>query len=108
MKTIFTNQEILLMPGSSFFNREWCEKDGQQQTKKLSQKEKLIQLCWDGALPSLLPEICETAANNQSLTLWELSETDRLLDLRLGELNDNLNDEWSINPYIFMEFAMQN
>lgn len=108
MKTIFTNQEILLLPGSSFFNRECCEKDEQPNTKQLSQKEKVINLCWNGILPELLPEIAETDAKEKALTLWEVNETDCLLDLRLGEANNNLSDAWSINPYIFLEFAEMN
>ena len=108
MKNKYTNQEILLMPGTSFFRRDWCEKDNNNHAKQLSQKEQLIQLCWNGVLPAILPEICETTESNKPLSLWEINETDNLLDIRLGEFNESMNDEWSINPYVFLELAELN
>ena len=108
MKQITTSQEILLVPGTSFFKRDWCEKETSQHSKKLSQKEQLIQLCWNGVLPELLPEICETTQQQKRLTLWEINESERLLDLRLGEFNDSLNDGWSINPYVCIVMAGMN
>jgi len=61
MKQNNHNQEILLNSHCSFFKREYAEKlDGKQQ-KKLSQKEKIAELCWNGLLPSILPEISEAA-----------------------------------------------
>ena len=108
MKNSTTYQEILLLPATSFFNKDWCEKSNPENSKKLSQKEQLIQLCWNGVLPELLPEICETTNEAKPLTLWEINETDKLLDLRLGELNELMNNEWSINPYVFMAMATLN
>ena len=105
MKKINTSQEILLMPGASFFKRDWCEKHSNPDKKQLSQKEQLIELCWNGVLPGLLPEISETNDNDKPLTIWEINETDNLLDLRLGDSDQSLNDEWSINPYVFLELA---
>ena len=96
------------MPGASFFKKDWCEKESKKGDKKLSQKEQLIELCWNGVLPGILPEITETSFNDQPLTLWEINETDNLLDLRFGESNQSMNDEWSINPYIFLELAELN
>lgn len=108
MKKLNTSQEILLMQGASFFKKDWCEKHSNTDKKKLSQKEQLIELCWNGVLPGILPEITETNRNDQPLTLWEINETDNLLDLRFGEANQSMNDEWSINPYIFLELAELN
>jgi hypothetical protein len=102
------NQEILLVPASSFFKKDWLEKNNNGQTKHLSQKEQLIQLCWNGVLPCLLPEICEMAQNRKPLTLWEINETGNMLDLRMGETNQPANDEWSINPYVYLELAELN
>lgn len=100
MKKIYINQEIILRPGSSIFNKEWCENDTGSDSKKLSQKEQLVQLCWNGMLPTLLPEICELNNEGKQLTLWEINETQHLLDLRMGETDQFINDEWSINPYV--------
>ncbi len=108
MKNITTNQEILLLPGTSFFKRDWCEKDNSTHSKRLSQKEQLIQLCWNGMLQEMLPEINETTPAQKPLTIWEINETSNLLDLRLGEFNELMNDDWSINPYVFMAMAEMN
>ncbi len=102
MKNKISNQEILLMQDTSFFKHDWCEKATNARTKKLSQKDLVIQLCWDGMLPQLLPEINETLNGEKPLTLWELTETGNMLDLRLGDFNQSMNDEWSINPYVCM------
>ncbi|MEO7263878.1 MAG: hypothetical protein ABIW38_03145 [Ferruginibacter sp.] len=108
MKQIYINQEILLRPGSSIFNKEWCENDTASDSKKLSQKEQVKQLCWNGMLPAMLPEICELNNEGKQLTLWEINETHNLLDLRMGELDQFMNDEWSINPYVIAALASLN
>lgn len=108
MKKIITNLEILLETGSSFFKRDWCELSGNTNDKKLSQKEQLIKLCWNGMLKEMIPEICETEPGKKPLTLWEINESGNLLDLRFGDFDREMNDEWSINPYVFLTFAIPN
>ncbi len=105
MKKITTNQETLLLSKSSFFQRDWCERDKNNHAKRLSQKEQLIELCWNGMLNEMIPEIFEPSANKKPLTLWEINETENFLDLRYGDFDKQINDEWSINPYVIMEFA---
>ncbi len=102
MKKYSTNQEILLVPGTSLLQRDWCEKENGEPNKQLPYKEQLLTLCWNGMLPQLFPEICETGQSEKPLTLWEINETSQLLDLRFGEINEKMNDEWSINPYVRM------
>ncbi len=102
MKHINLNQEILLNSSSSFFKRDYCEQNPQHQQKKLSQKEQLVNVCWNGLLPELLPEIADTDRNEKPLIIWEINETQHMLDLRLGEFDENLNDEFSINPYVYL------
>ena len=108
MKHITTNQEILLIPGTSFFKRDWCEKADKPHSKQLSHKEQLVELCWNGVLPELLPEICIKTAQQKALTLWEINESGKLLDLRLGEFNETVNDVWSINPFVCILMAEMN
>ena len=76
--------------------------------KKLSQKEQLIQLCWNGMLQEMIPEIFESEAGEKPLTLWEINESGNMLDLRYGDIDQLIDDEYSINPYIVMEFASTN
>lgn len=108
MKSKSTNQEILLMSNASFFNREWSELNNNKNDKQLSQREKLIHLCWNGMLKDMIPEIIQSGTNNNPLTLWEINQAGNLLDLRYGDFDQLINDELSINPYIFTKLAVMN
>ena len=105
MKKMNANREILLQANSKFFQKDWCELNTGKNDKKLSQKEQLVQLCWNGMLEEMIPEIFESETGEKSLTLWEINESGNLLDLRYGDLDQLINDEYSINPYIVMELA---
>jgi hypothetical protein len=108
MKQITTNREILLQTGSSFFKRDWCELNNANHSKRLSQKEQLIQLFWNGMLKEMIPEILNTEPGKKPLTLWEINESGNLLDLRYGYIDEEMNDEWSINPYVYLTFTEMN
>lgn len=108
MKKTSVNQEILLNVDSSFFKRDWCELNRSKNNKALSQKEQVIQLCWNGVLPEMIPEICNAEPGKKPLTLWEINENGSLLDLRYGEYDLLMNDEWSVNPYVFLSLAVFN
>lgn len=108
MKHRSTNQEILLMSNASFFQREWSELNSNKNDKQLSQKEKLIHLCWNGMLKEMIPEIIEKGTGEKPLTLWEINQSGNMLDLRYGDIDEEMNDEWSINPYVFLTFAIAN
>lgn len=108
MKKIPANQEILLLTDSSFFKKDWCELNSSNNDKALSQKEQLIKLCWNGMLQEMIPEIFEINSGKKQLTLWEINESGNLLDLRYGNIYNEMNDEWSINPYVYLTFAELN
>ena len=107
METDTMNQEVLLNINTSFCKREYCERNENNNTKKLSPTEVLKNLCWDGVLPEMLPEIC-TKVNNRQLTLWELLETQQLLHLRFGEYQEKLEAAFSLNPYLLMDAVYLN
>lgn len=100
MKSNFMN-EILIMTNTSFCAREWQERSGTEK-RFLSQKQKLMQACWNGLLPDLLPE-CFDFTFNKSMVLWEVSEADKFIDLEYGNAIPVIEKERSLNPYIFME-----
>ena len=81
---------------------------GNKNDKQLSKKEQLIQLCWNGMVKEMIPEISQTQPGKKPLTLWEINESVNMLDLRYGDFNQEMNDEWSINPYVFLTFAIAN
>jgi len=102
MNNFTINQEILLNTNTSFCKRDYTEKELKKNAKRLSRREALKTLCWDGVLPELLPEICHIS-NNKPLTLWELLETENLLHLRLGEYQQKIEHEFSINAYLLAD-----
>jgi len=108
MKKLITGREILLLSGSRFFNRDLYEKENNGYSKKLSQKEMLIQFCWNGILNEMIPEIFEPLAGQKPLTLWEINEMEKLLYLRYGDPVEMIIDEWSIHPYVVSEMAVMN
>jgi hypothetical protein len=108
MKDNSTNLEILLMSNSRFFQRDWSELNSNKNDKQLSQKEKLIHLCWNGMLTEMIPEIVQTETGKKPLTLWEINQSGNMLDLRYGDIDREMNDEWSINPYVYLTFATAN
>lgn len=108
MKKMNANQEILLLSNSKFFQRDWCELNNKSNDKKLSQKEQLIQLCWNGMLKEMLPELLPDTPGVKPLTLWEICESDHMLDLRYGDFDEEMLDESSINPYIYMQWVVMN
>jgi len=108
MKKLSTNREILLVTNSSYLKRDWCEINGSKNDKTLSQKEQLIKLCWNGMLKEMIPEICKMPEGHKPLTLWEINESGNMLDLRYGDIDEEMNDELSINPYVYLTFAVQN
>ncbi len=107
MKTNCAQQEILLFINTRFSSRGWCKKDEPPQQKKLSERELLLEACWNGFITQTLPEICEQTYD-KSITLWEISEANYFLGLQFGQAIERLEQDLSVNPYIFMEFQPLN
>lgn len=101
MKTNSTQQEILLMTGTSFSSRQWCEKTDPVQNN-FTDKEQLQNACWNGLLQEMLPEICKPTAEDKNLYLWQITEASSFIDLELGEVPGEIEKIYSINPYSFL------
>jgi hypothetical protein len=100
MKTNSTQQEILLITGTGFSARQWCEKNDQGQNQ-FTEKEQLQNACWNGLLPEMLPEICKPA-KDKDLYLWQITEATSFINLELGEVPGEIEKYHSINPYYFL------
>ena len=105
MKANSTQQEILLVTGTSFSSREFCESSEGLNYNQLTEKEKLEVACRNGLLPDMLPEIFEQHSINKKLYLWKLKEGSLFIELKFGEIYLELEMEFSIDPYSFL--AMQ-
>ena len=101
MKTDSTQQEILLVTGTTFAAREWSEKESSRESS-LTEKEQLEAACWNGLLPEILPEVYFHTDHNKKLFLWQIKEGKSFIDLELGDFPEEMEKEFSIDPYSFM------
>jgi hypothetical protein len=100
MKTNSTQQEILLITGTSFAERQWCEKDSDS-NKNLTQQEQMEEACANGLMQELLPEVFESP-DNKKLYLWQMKPGFSFLQLELGEYPLAFEKELSIDPHNFL------
>ena len=102
-----TQQEILLVTGTSFSSRQWCEKDNTDNNERPTPKERLEEACWNGLLNEMLPEIFDQATHN-GLYLWKVKEASSFLEIELGEFPGVTDKYFSIDPYTFLEVHSPN
>ena len=108
MENNATQQEILLVTGTSFAARQACEKDDSGNAGPLTNNDRLQAACWNGLLPDMLPEILQKTENGQQLFLWQVYETTSFLELKLGNYEEDSEKELSIDPYLFMSTEIYN
>ena len=108
MENNATQQEILLVTGTTFAARQTCEKDDIGTSGPLSPIDRLQAACWNGLLPAMLPEILQKTSAGKDLFLWQVYETTSFLELKLGEYQQENEREMSIDPYSFMSPEMFN
>ena len=97
MNTDILQQEILLLTGTTFSQRQLCENDAKDDSNHLSESEKLEEACWTGLLDELLPEII----TNKKLCLWQIGDSEFSLQIELSEYPSK-EKRSSINPYYFL------
>ena len=97
MNTDIIQQEILLLTGTTFSQRQLCENDAKDDSNHLSESEKLEEACWTGLLDELLPEII----TNKKLYIWQIGDTEFSLQIELSEYPSK-QKQFSINPYYFL------
>jgi hypothetical protein len=103
MNTDILQQEILLLTGTTFSQRELCENDPNKDRGYLSETEKLEEACWAGLLDELLPEII----TNKKLCLWQIGDSEFSLQIELSEYPSR-EKRFSINPYYFLKTTNYN
>jgi len=95
-------QEILLMTNSSLSKTNLCEKNSSEEGRRISNAERLEQACWNGMLDEFLPGLVERV-EGKTLFLWEIQNGKNFLHIDLCERPDFINEESSIDPYIFLK-----
>jgi len=102
METNYTQQEILLMTGTSFTSGYLFQNDDSPNKDHLTEKERLEEACWNGILQMMLPEIILKAADGGLLYIWQIKEAASFLGLDLSEVPAPIDRYFSIDPYSFL------
>jgi len=102
METNSTQQEILLITGTSFSSRQLSEKDDLSDKKNLSDLEQLEEACVNGLLQEMLPEICARPKDANKIYLWGIKEGDSFIELDYSEFPAETDKYFSIDPYSFL------
>jgi hypothetical protein len=101
MKTKSILQEILLLTGTKFSEREWAEKLVEDKNK-LSAIEKLEDACWNGLLDEMLPEVVKKSIDGKKLFMWNVRQCKSFLEIELSDSSPVIERENSIDPYLFV------
>jgi hypothetical protein len=111
MSRLNTHQEILLVQGTGFASRQFCEN---KETKAgvagnyLTQHEKLKEACWNGQLKDMIPELFFHFPEDSKMYMWQMREGEGLLTMEMSEEPSELDFQASIDPYIVMEIQLMN
>jgi len=103
MNTDILQQEILLLTGTTFSQRELSGRDDANDSNELSQSEKLEKALWDGLLDDVLPEL----VTNNNLHIWQIGDTESSLLIELSEYPSK-QKQFSVNPYYFLRTMKYN
>ena len=103
MNTDILQQEILLLTGTTFSQRQLCENDTNDDNKDLSASEKLLQAYWTGLLDELLPEVI----TNKKLHIWQIEDSEFSLQIELAKYPLE-KKQFSINPYYLLRTIAYN
>jgi hypothetical protein len=103
MKKENIQQEILLMTETTFLSEELLENKDLSNPISPSEKEKLVEACWNGLLYSLIPFIFDQPAQGERLYLWQIKEASHFLELEFARFEAPKDPSSSIDPYHFLE-----
>lgn len=104
MNTYTHQMEILLVANAGFFSKNWVKNKESAADKKFTPKEKLMDACWNGLVPELLPEFFD-ASNKNTHKLWEINDTNAFVNIIFRQGDAPMEEEFLLNPYIIMEFT---
>ncbi|RYY16468.1 MAG: hypothetical protein EOO04_26900 [Chitinophagaceae bacterium] len=94
-----TQQEVLLLTGTSFSARQHIESEGPERNRNLDETAKLEEACWNGFLPAMLPEIC--AISEKPVFIWKIREGAAFLEVEISDIPRDLDAYYSLDPYAY-------
>lgn len=106
MKTDSTQREILLVTNNSFAQREGCS-TGISENKNLTSQEQMEEICANGLIYDILPEIFE-APKDKKLFLWQMRPGFSFLQLQYGEFPLAIEKSTSIDPHDSLAYMNYN
>ena len=102
MKPIITNQEILLFADTSFSKQEFCNMDSFNRPANLSRIEELEKACWAGMLFEMLPELMTYSISGCKMFIWNILTANHYLLVIQGSYPHPVENETSVDPYLFL------
>jgi len=99
--------ELLLLLHTGFFSKHLEKVNKTNASDWYSKREQLIDSCWEGLTPEILPE-CFSKTDTTSISLREIIDGNNFLDLQFCEGRKKREKQYSLNPYIFMQVRVMN
>lgn len=96
-----TQQEVLLLTGTSFSARLGVEAEETNERKNLDENAQLEQACWNGMLPTMLPEICANTISEKPVYIWKIREASSFLEVEIGDAPRDIDAYFSLDPYAY-------
>lgn len=106
MKTDSTQREILLITNNSFSQRQWCNREINND-KNMTSQEQMEEACANGLIYEILPEIFNTP-ENKKLYLWQMHPGFSFLQLEYGEFPLATDKAASIDPHNSLAYMCYN
>ncbi|MET0242279.1 MAG: hypothetical protein ABW174_02370 [Flavitalea sp.] len=96
-----TQQEVLLLTGTSFSARQGIDNEPRVHEAKPDEQTTLEQACWNGQLPTMLPEICGPEIMEGPVYIWKIREGSTFLEVELGDSQKEIDAYYSLDPYAY-------
>jgi hypothetical protein len=103
------NQEILLITGSGFINRPFCERDtDNNEVNNSSVMEELKRAGRNGILTEWLPELPGYHLKDNEDFIWNIVNAAGFLYITMGPCPVHIDKEASLDPYFFLNTTCKN
>jgi hypothetical protein len=108
MRNNIIQQEILLLANTTLSKRQLCALNALDNKPGRSFLDQLEEICWNGLLYELLPDIMEHAASGKELYLWHICQRHSLLQIELSEYPAPIEKNASILSFFFLPSIIYN
>lgn len=108
MTSFDTQKEILLIAGTTFAKREWSGYYLNTVSNHLAKQKLLEQVCKNGMLPEILPELSTQLNDDEKLHLWLVRQGQAYIQIELCKEPLIIEREFSLDPYLFLSAQIYN